>query len=144
MTTTYLLLKALHIIGVVTWFAALFYLPRLFVYHTGTEDEAGKARFRVMEDKLYRIIMRPSMVVAVVFGLWTLYLSWNAFAGSLWLWVKLAGVAVLLGYHHYCGRLVRAFAADENPHSERFYRIFNELPALLLILIVLLVVLKPF
>ena len=144
MTTTYLLLKALHIIGVVTWFAALFYLPRLFVYHTTTDDEAGKARFRVMEDKLYRIIMRPSMLVAVGFGVWMLILSWAAFATSIWLWVKLAGVALLLGYHFYCALLVRAFARDENPHSERFYRIFNEVPALLLILIVVLVVVKPY
>jgi len=144
MTTTYLLLKALHIIGVVTWFAGLFYLPRLFVYHTTTEDEAGKARFRIMEDKLYRIIMRPSMLVAVGFGVWMLILSWAAFATSIWLWVKLAGVVLLLGYHFYCALLLRAFARDENPHSERFYRIFNEVPALLLILIVVLVVLKPY
>ena len=144
MGTGYLWLKAIHIIGVVTWFAAMFYLPRLFVYHTSTEDEAGKARFRIMEDKLYRIIMRPSMLITVVFGVWILVLGWSAFAGSLWLWIKLAGVVVLLGYHHYCARLVRSFARDENPHSERFYRIFNEVPALLLILIVVLVVVKPF
>jgi len=84
------------------------------------------------------------MLITVVFGVWLLVLGWSAFAGSVWLWIKLAGVIVLLGYHHYCARLVRAFARDENPHSERFYRIFNELPALLLILIVVLVVVKPF
>jgi putative membrane protein len=144
MAGAYLWLKAFHIIGVVTWFAAMFYLPRLFVYHSSTEDEAGRARFRMMEDKLYRIIMRPSMYVAVGFGLWTLYLSWDAFATTVWLWIKLAGVVLLLGYHHYCARLVRAFAEDVSPHSERFYRIFNEMPALLLILIVILVVVKPF
>jgi len=144
MGTGYLWVKAFHIIGVVTWFAAMFYLPRLFVYHATTEDEAGRARFRTMEDKLYRIIMRPSMLITVFFGLWLLALSWDAFSRSIWLWVKLAGVVVLLGYHHYCARLVRAFASDESPHSERFYRIFNELPALLLILIVVLVVVKPF
>ncbi|HEY5646773.1 MAG TPA: protoporphyrinogen oxidase HemJ [Pseudomonadales bacterium] len=144
MSTGYLWLKAIHIIGVVTWFAAMFYLPRLFVYHTMTEDEAGKARFRMMEEKLYRVIMRPSMLITVIFGLWILALAWEAFSSSIWLWVKLAGVVALLGYHHYCARLVRAFAADENRHSERFYRIFNEAPALLLILIVVLVVVKPF
>lgn len=144
MSTGYLWLKAIHIIGVVTWFAAMFYLPRLFVYHTMTEDEAGKARFRMMEEKLYRVIMRPSMLITVIFGLWTLALAWEAFSSSIWLWVKLVGVVLLLGYHHYCARLVRAFAADENRHSERFYRIFNEVPALLLILIVVLVVVKPF
>ena len=144
MNNGYLWLKALHMIGVVTWFAALFYLPRLFVYHVTTADEAGRARFRVMEDKLYRIIMRPSMLITVGFGLWILILSWEAFAASIWLWIKLAGVVALLAYHFYCARLVRAFAADEDSHSERFYRIFNEVPALLLILIVILVVVKPF
>ncbi|MGD8415843.1 MAG: protoporphyrinogen oxidase HemJ [Pseudomonadales bacterium] len=144
MSSAYLWLKAFHIIFVVTWFAALFYLPRLFVYHSTTEDEAGKARFRMMEDKLYRIIMRPSMLATVILGLAVLYLTWDAYSGSAWLWIKLTGVVVLLGYHHYCARLIRAFAVDENPHSERFYRIFNEVPALLLVLIVVLVVVKPF
>jgi protoporphyrinogen IX oxidase len=144
MSTGYLWLKAVHVIGVVCWFAALFYLPRLFVYHTSTDDDAGRERFKVMEAKLYRIIMRPSMIVAVVFGLWLLVLGWEAFSRSAWLWVKLAGVLVLLGYHHYCARLVRDFAADRNRHSERFYRMFNEVPVVLLIAIVVLVVVKPF
>lgn len=144
MTTGYLWLKALHIIGVVCWFAALFYLPRLFVYHASTEDAPGRERFKVMEDKLYRIIMRPSMLITVVFGLWILALGWSAFYASGWLWLKLAGVVALLGYHHYCARLMRDFATDQNRRSERFYRIFNEVPALLLVLIVILVVVKPF
>ena len=144
MTTAYLWLKALHIIGVVCWFAAMFYLPRLLVYHSSTEDDAGKARFIIMEDKLYRVIMRPSMLITVIFGLWMLVLGWDAFASSIWLWIKLAAVVVLLGYHHYCSRLIKAFAQNDNPHTERFYRIFNEIPALLLILIVILVVVKPF
>lgn len=144
MSTGYLWLKAFHIIGVVCWFAAMFYLPRLFVYHSMTEDTAGRERFKLMESKLYRVIMRPSMIITVVFGLWILVLGWEAFSSSIWLWVKLLGVVALLGYHHYCARLIRAFAADETPHSERFYRMFNEVPALLLILIVILVVVKPF
>lgn len=144
MTSGYLWLKALHIIGVVAWFAGLFYLPRLFVYHCTAEDAASRERFQVMENKLYRIIMRPAMLVAVVFGLWTLVLGWSAFAASGWLWLKLAGVVALLGYHHYCGRLIRHFATGQMPHSERFLRIFNEVPALLLVLIVILVVVKPF
>lgn len=144
MSTGYLWLKAIHIIGVVCWFAALFYLPRLFVYHSTTDDDAGRERFKVMEGKLYRIIMVPSMIVTVVFGLWLLALGWEAFARSGWLWLKLAGVLALLGYHHYCARLVRDFAAGQNRHSERFYRMFNEAPALLLVAIVVLVVVKPF
>ncbi|MFX3658176.1 MAG: protoporphyrinogen oxidase HemJ [bacterium] len=144
MNSGYLWIKAVHIIAVVCWFAALFYLPRLFVYHAGTEDAAGRERFKVMERKLYRVIMRPSMIATVVFGVWLLVLGWSAFAASGWLWLKLAGVLALLGYHHYCARLVRDFAADQNRHSERFYRLFNEAPALLLIAIVVLVVVKPF
>ena len=144
MSSGYLWIKAVHIIAVVCWFAALFYLPRLFVYHAGTDDAAGRERFKVMERKLYRVIMRPSMIATVVFGVWLLVLGWSAFAASGWLWLKLAGVLALLGYHHYCARLVRDFAADQNRHSERFYRLFNEAPALLLIAIVVLVVVKPF
>jgi putative membrane protein len=144
MSTGYLWIKAFHIIAVVCWFAALFYLPRLFVYHSSTSDDAGRARFKVMEQKLYRVIMRPSMIVSVILGLWLLALGWDAMATSGWLWVKIAGVVLLIGYHHYCARLVRAFAADQSLHSERFYRMFNEAPALLLILIVIMVVVKPF
>lgn len=141
--TLYLWVKAFHIVSVVTWFAALFYLPRLFVYHSATTDTAGRERFKVMESKLYRVIMRPSMIVALVLGIAMLILN-PALLGAAWLWLKLAGVVALIGYHHYCARLVRAFAADETPHSERFLRIFNEVPALLLISIVILVVVKPF
>ena len=144
MTTAYLWLKAIHIIGVITWFAGLFYLPRLFVYHTMAHDQESKDRFTMMEEKLYRIIMRPSMIIAVVFGLWIMVLAWDAFASSAWLWLKIVGAVALLGYHHYCGRLIRAFARQEEPHSEKFYRLFNELPAVLLITMVILVVVKPF
>ena len=144
MSSGYLWLKALHIIFVVTWFAGLFYLPRLFVYHATTTDEPGSARFKVMERKLYRAIMQPSMVLALVFGAWLLYLGWAGFASSLWIWVKVVLVIALVGYHHYCGRLVRAFAADTNTHSSKFFRWFNELPALVLITVVIMVVVKPF
>lgn len=144
MSTGYLWIKAFHVIFVITWMAALFYLPRLFVYHSSASDEISLERFKVMEAKLYRIIMRPSMLLAVVLGLWMLFLAWDAFAASGWLWVKLVAVVALLGYHHYCGRLLRDFAADGNHRSERFYRLFNEVPALLLIVIVIMVVVKPF
>ena len=144
MTTTYLWLKAFHIIGVVCWFAGLFYLPRLFVYHTMAHDEQSKNRFTTMEEKLYRLIMGPSMIVAVVFGLWMLVLAWDALADRIWLWLKLFGVVALLGYHHYCGRLIKDLAANEDSHSERFLRFFNEVPVVLLIALVILVVVKPF
>lgn len=142
-TAVYPWLLAFHIIAVIAWFAGLFYLPRLFVYHASAEDEVGRRRFQVMERKLYRIIMTPAMIATLVLGAALLGLGWSAFATAGWLWLKLAGVVALIGYHHYCGRLVRAFEAERNPHSEKFYRMFNELPTLLLIAIVILVVVKP-
>ena len=133
--------KAFHIIAVVTWFAALFYLPRLFVYHAMSEDAASIERFKVMERKLYRGIMTPSAVVAVTLGLW-LWLGFG-FSGG-WLHVKLALVTVLLIYHMYCGKLLRDFRDNRNRHGHVFYRWFNEFPVLILVAVVILVVVKPF
>lgn len=133
--------KAFHIIAVVTWFAALFYLPRLFVYHAMSEDAASIERFKVMERKLYRGIMTPSAMVAVTLGLW-LWLGFG-FSGG-WLHAKLALVTVLLIYHGYCGKLLRDFRDDRNRHSHVFYRWFNEFPVLILVAVVILVVVKPF
>ncbi len=133
--------KAFHIIAVVTWFAALFYLPRLFVYHAMSEDAVSIERFKVMERKLYRGIMTPSAMLAVALGLW-LWLGFG-FAGG-WLHVKLALVTVLLIYHMYCGKLLREFRDDHNRHSHVFYRWFNEFPVLILVAVVILVVVKPF
>ena len=144
MATGYLWLKALHIIFVVTWFAGLFYLPRLFVYHSTTQDEPGLARFQTMERKLYRAIMQPSMLLALGFGAAMLYAGWSGFAQSLWVWVKVTLALLLLGYHHYCGALIKAFAAGTNTRSEKFFRWFNEVPALILIVMVIMAVLKPF
>jgi putative membrane protein len=133
--------KAFHIIAVVTWFAALFYLPRLFVYHAMSEDAVSIERFKVMERKLYRGIMTPSAVIAVTLGLW-LWLGFG-FSGG-WLHAKLALVTVLLGYHGYCGKLLRDFRDDRNRHGHVFYRWFNEFPVLILVAVVILVVVKPF
>jgi putative membrane protein len=134
--------KALHIVFVVTWFAGLFYLPRLFVYHAMAEDAASIERFRVMERKLYRGIMTPSAVLAVALGLW-LWLAWFRGAGG-WLHAKLALVALLIAYHLWCGVLLRAFAAGRNRKSHVWLRWFNEVPVVILFATVLLVVLKPF
>ncbi|MDH3355093.1 MAG: protoporphyrinogen oxidase HemJ [Chromatiales bacterium] len=137
--------KAFHIISVVTWFAALFYLPRLFVYHAMTEDHAGIDRFKTMERKLYRGIMNPSMVVATGLGLWLLYdYGWAAYASMGWLHVKITLVVILIAYHLYCGRLMRSFAEDKNKYGHIFYRWFNEFPVFILIAIVILAVVKPF
>ncbi len=144
MTTYYLWLKAFHIIFVVTWFAGLFYMPRLFVYHSGATDDVSRERFKIMERKLYRIIMNPSMILTLVFGIWLLVESWQAFSSQVWMWLKIVLVVLLIGYHHYCLRIIKAFAQDQVIHSEKFFRIFNELPSLVLIGAVILVVVKPF
>jgi putative membrane protein len=135
-------IKALHLIFVVTWFAGLFYLPRLFVYHAMAQDEISLERFKLMERKLYRGIMAPSAVLAVGFGLW-LWLGWFRDASG-WLHAKMALVVVLIAYHLWCGALLRRFAAGRNRRSHVWLRWFNEVPVVLLIATVLLVVLKPF
>ena len=139
-----LIVKSLHIVFVVTWFAGLFYLPRLFVYHAQCtpDDRVGIDRFKVMERKLYRGIMTPAAVLTIAFGLW-LWLGYGITGG--WLHVKLVLVAILVAHHLWLGKLVRDFAADRNTHGDRFYRWINEIPALpILVLVVFLVVMKPF
>ena len=134
-------IKAFHIIFVITWFAAIFYLPRLFVYHAGTTDREGSERFKVMERKLYRGIMTPSATLAVLSGLW-LYLGFG-FTGG-WLHAKIFLVVLLLAYHFWCGKLLRDFAAERNARSHVWFRWFNVVPVAFLIGIVILVVVKPF
>ena len=132
--------KSFHIVFVVAWFACLFYLPRLFVYHAMTDDASGRERFKVMERRLY-VLMTIAAALALGFGFW-LWLGYG-FAGD-WLYAKLVLVALLIGYHHACGRIRRRFEADENTRGHVFYRWFNEVPTLLLITIVILTVVKPF
>ncbi len=133
-------LKAFHIIFVVSWFAGLFYLPRIFVNHAMATEPAEIARLKLMEHKLYRF-MAPLAVLALALGLW-LWLGYGITGG--WMHAKLALVLLLIGYHLYCGHLVKVFAADKNTRSHRFYRIFNELPVLVLMAVTILVVVKPF
>ena len=140
----YGIVKTLHIVFMVTWFAGLFYLPRLFVYHAlaAADDRVGIARFKLMERKLYFGIMTPGAALTVAFGLW-LWLGYGV-AGA-WLHAKLALVLVLIALHFYLGMLLRDFAADRNRHGHVFYRWLNEIPALpLLVAIVWLAVAKPF
>jgi putative membrane protein len=135
-------IKAWHVIFMVTWFAGLFYLPRLFVYHASTTDAAGVERFRIMESRLFAI-MTIGAILTAVFGAWLLVRN-PALLGSGWLRAKLVLVALLIGYHAWTWRLMRDFAAGRNARSARWYRWFNELPSLLLIGIVLLAVARPF
>ncbi|MGH8720084.1 MAG: protoporphyrinogen oxidase HemJ [Burkholderiales bacterium] len=133
--------KAFHIIFMVTWFAGLFYLPRLFVYHAMSEDRPSLERFKIMERKLFYGIMTPGAVLTVAFGLW-LWLGYGA--SGAWLNVKIALVLVLVAYHVSCGKLVLDFKHGRNRRSHVFYRWLNEFPVVLLIAIVILAVVKPF
>jgi protoporphyrinogen IX oxidase len=133
--------KAWHVVFMVTWFAGLFYLPRLFVYHAATTDSAGIERFRIMERRLFAI-MTIGAALTTAFGLWLLARE-PVLLETGWLRAKLALVALLIGYHAWLGKLVRDFAAGRNAHSPLWYRWFNEVPTLLLIGIVLLAVARP-
>ncbi len=133
-------IKSAHIIFMVTWFAGLFYLPRLFVYHAMSEDAISHERFIIMERKLYYGIMAPGAVLTILFGAWLLSFG---FSGT-WIHAKLSLVALLVAYHIYCGKLLADFKHGRNKHSHVFYRWLNEAPALALIAIVILVEVKPF
>ena len=134
--------KSLHVIFMVSWYAGLFYLPRLFVYHALTTDAPGNERFKVMERKLYYGIMAPSAVLTVVSGAW-LWLGFGITGG--WLYAKLALVAILVAHHLWLGKLMRDFRDDRNQHGDVFYRWINEVHALpILVIVVLLVLFKPF
>ena len=134
-----LLYKTLHIIFMVTWFAGLFYLPRLYVYHAQAEDQISKDRFKIMERKLFWGIMTPGGVFTVLFGV--LLIEYHGM--SYWLKMKIILVFVLALYHVWCGVLLEKFKTDSNTHSHVWYRIFNEVPVIFLVLIVVLVVYKP-
>ena len=132
--------KAFHIIFMVSWFAGLFYLPRLFVYHAMTEDEAGNERFKIMERKLYRFVT-PFMWLTVGLGLWLMF-DFQLYS-QLWMQIKLVLVSILVAYHFYCGHLLKVFANDESRRNHVWFRWFNEFPVLLLFAIVILAIVRP-
>lgn len=136
-------IKAVHVIAVIAWMAGMLYLPRLFVYHADAEPGSVQSEtFKVMERRLYRLIINPAMIVTWVFGLW---LAWKGFAFSGgWLHAKIAAVVTLSGAHGYFGAAVRRFAQDRNTRGARHWRLVNEVPTVLMIVIVILVVVKPF
>ncbi len=140
----FLWLKAFHIIAVITWMAGIFYLPRLFVYHADAQDEVSRERFKIMERKLYRGIMNPSMMIAVALGIWMIVLNHDYYLSQGWMHAKLTLAVLMIAYHIYCGRLLRVFRNDKNQRSHVFYRWFNEVPVFLLLGIVILVVVRPF
>ena len=136
-------IKALHIIFMVTWFAGLFYLPRLFVYHAMATDAISIARFKVMERKLYYGIMTPGAILTLLFGTWLLVQYLPFYANVGWMHFKLTLVLLLIAYHGYLAYLLKQFKHDRNTHSAMFYRIINEIPVLFLVAIVILIVVKP-
>lgn len=137
-------IKAFHLIAIVAWFAGLFYLPRLFVYHADARDAISIERFKIMEHRLYYYIMAPAALLTLLFGFILFSFSANYYAQAIWMQLKLALVAVLILFHLYCGKCLRAFKVDKNQHASLFYRWLNEFPTLLLIAIVIVAEVHPF
>ncbi|MDX2345313.1 MAG: protoporphyrinogen oxidase HemJ [Legionella sp.] len=135
--------KAFHVIAMVAWFAGLFYLPRLFVYHTDATDGISLARFKIMERRLYYGITWPAALLTTGLGLWLLMTMLPYYQKAAWLHAKLGLVVILWGYHLLCGHFVRRFKHNQNTRTALFYRIFNELPTVLLVAIIILVIVKP-
>ena len=139
----YLLFKSLHLIAVISWMAGLLYLPRIFVYHSEASHESQKQVFRTMERKLYNYIMMPAMLLSWLFGILLIYsLGFNIFK-EFWMQIKIVSVLILTHYHFILGRYLQDFATDSNRKSSRFYRIINEVPTIILIVVVFVVVFKP-
>lgn len=138
-------IKVLHVVFMVSWFAGLFYLPRLFVYHAESKSKDVSETLKVMERRLYRGIMTPAMLLTFASGLWmTIDYAWQTYQGSQWLHVKITAALLLIGYHHMLGAWMKKFQKDTNKYSGKFYRIINEVPLLFLIGILVLVLVKPF
>jgi len=136
-------IKAIHIIALVAWFSGLFYLPRLFIYHTKWKDQVSHEHFKIMEKKLYYYITTPAGVLTLIFGFWVMSYNFSGYLQEPWMHVKLTLVFLLVIYHAYLGKVVAAFQQDKNKHKMGFYHFLHALPALFLILIVILAVVKP-
>ncbi|ALO47125.1 protoporphyrinogen oxidase HemJ [Pseudohongiella spirulinae] len=137
-------LEAFHIMSVITWFAGIFYLPRLFVYHAMSDDQVSKDRFVIMERKLFKGIMTPSAIATVLFGSWLIASAPDYYLRQGWLHAKLSLVVLLIIYHISCWWFMVRFREDRNTHSHKFFRFYNEAPVLVMIAVVILVVVKPF
>ena len=139
----YLLFKSLHLISAISWMAGLLYLPRIFVYHSESKHESQLEVFKVMERKLYNYIMMPAMILSWVFGFFLIHsLGFEVFS-ELWMQIKIISILILSYYHFYLGKQLRLFASNSNKNSSKFFRIINEIPTILLIIIVFVVIFKP-
>ena len=139
----YLTLKALHLISVISWMAGLLYLPRIFVYHAEANDNSQKTVFKTMERKLYNYIMMPAMLLSWLFGILLIHsLGFSAFS-ELWMQIKIIAVVILTYYHFTLGKYLNDFATDNNQKTSKFFRIYNEIPTLILIVVIFVVIFKP-
>ena len=144
MMNTYLLFKSIHLIAVISWMAGLLYLPRIFVYHVeNINDNNSKKIFKIMEKKLFFFIMMPAMILSWIFGLILIFVLGSDILSTLWVQIKLLLIVLLTFYHFYLGQCLKNFAFDQNNKTSKFFRIINEIPTILLILIVFIVVFKP-
>ena len=139
----YLLFKSLHLIAVISWMAGLLYLPRIFVYHSETEHESQKSVFKIMERKLYNYIMMPAMLLSWLFGVLLIHNIGFAVLAELWMQIKTISVIILTYYHFLLGKYLNDFAINDNKKTSKYYRIINEVPTIVLIVVVFVVVFKP-
>ncbi len=140
----YLLFKSLHLISVISWMAGLLYLPRIFVYHAENNSEKKTSEiFKIMERKLFFYIMTPAMILSWIFGVLLIYIIGFQEIGQTWMILKIVFVTILTFYHFYLGKILAKFKLDQNIYSHKFYRFINEIPTILLILIVFVVIFKP-
>ena len=139
----YLLCKALHLIAVISWMAGLLYLPRIFVYHSEADHEAQKKIFKIMEKKLYNFIMMPAMLLSWLFGILLLHSLGFSIFSELWMQIKIAAVVILTYYHFTLGKYLNDFALDNNQKSSKFFRVYNEIPTIILIVVIFVAIFKP-
>ena len=139
----YLLFKSLHLIAVISWMAGLLYLPRIFVYHSEADHISQKEVFKTMERKLYNYIMMPAMILSWLFGLLLIHVLGFSIFFELWMQIKIVAILLLTHYHFYLGKHLRLLGSDQNTKSQKFFRIINEIPTVLLIVIIFVVVFKP-
>ena len=139
----YLLFKSLHLIAVISWMAGLLYLPRIFVYHSEAEDESQQKVFKTMEKRLYNYIMMPAMLLSWVFGILLIHILDFAVFTELWMQIKIVAVVILTYYHFTLGKYLNDFAIDSNQKTSKFFRIYNEIPTVILIVVIFVVVFKP-
>ena len=139
----YLLFKSLHLIAVISWMAGLLYLPRIFVYHSEANDTPQKTVFKTMERKLYNYIMMPAMMLSWLFGILLIHSLGFSVFGELWMQIKIVSVVIMTYYHFTLGKYLNDFAIDNNQKTSKFFRIYNEIPTVILIVVIFVVIFKP-